>query len=64
MLSQPLFTESEKMGWDALFCVFEVLDGVEFAGEKVRDIEDRKGAALGDEAQESEFVEGPFPISP
>ena len=46
------------------FQYLNFLDGIEFAGEKVRDIEDRKSAALGDEAQESEFVEGPFPTSP
>ena len=42
---------------DALLCVLEVLDGVEFAGEEVRDIENMERAALWDEAKECQFVE-------
>ena len=41
---------SEKVCGDALLCVLEVLDRIEFAGEEVCDVENGKSLALGDEA--------------
>ena len=57
---------------DALLGVLEVLDGIEFAGEEFRDIEDEEpkvdgrrgsqGVAFGDETLEGQFVKFVFEV--